>query len=394
MFYSQPLSTRFGTDLVSHVSGGTWNQLDIAVAWVRESGIRHLAPSLASFLNASGKVRLVVGVDLDNTTAEGLASLLALQVHGSMSVYINHNESGPIFHPKLYLFRNAASSKAKLIIGSNNITEAGLFRNTEAGLEVDCGIDDPLIASAVSAVDAWCDTSLGLALELTPKFLNDLIAAGYVTTEAAARAAAAARTSSSRKAAAKKLFASVVVSPPAKPAGSQVTAVAGAQSVKPAAKASSSKKTTGTKPVQATPAPQITAGPVGQVLLMRVRKAHITDRPTQTQIPKNVASSAFFAGVASLLSVHSGQSHGVQPAMARGIVNTLKLEIPEMRPMNDPIVRFEHTTTGVQYEAYDRTSAQGTAIWASLNAGLIGKPVSTHLTKPASPNSSTWWRFI
>jgi len=394
MFYSQPLSTRFGTDLIGHVSSGAWNQLDIAVAWVRESGIRHLSPSLVSFLKASGKVRLVVGVDLDNTTAEGLASLLALKVHGSMSVYINHNESGPIFHPKLYLFRNLITSKAKLIVGSNNITEAGLFRNTEAGLKVDCAIGDPLIASAVSAIDAWCDTSLGIAQELTPQFLNKLLAAGYVTSEAAARAAAAARAGSSRKLAAKKLFASVVVSPPPKPPGTPVAAALGAVGVKPSPKAPLSTKTTVATPAQVIPTAVTLAGPVGQVLLMRVRKAQVKDRPTQTQIPKDVAKASFFAGVTSVLSVHSGQSHGVHPAMARGTVNTLKLEIPEMRSMTDPIVRFEHTATGVQYEAYDKTSAQGAAIWASLIAGFTGKPVSTRLTKPSSPNTSTWWRFI
>ena len=376
MFYSQPLATRFGTDLIAHISSGGWTHVDIAVAWVRESGIRHLSLPLTAHLKAGGELRIVVGVDLDNTTAEGLAGLLALKAHGKVSLFVNHNESGTIFHPKLYLIRSTATKKAKLIVGSNNITESGLYRNTEAGLEVDCAIGDPLVAAALTAVDAWCDTSLGLARELTPKMLSDLVASGYVASEASVRAASAARVTAAKKPGGPKLFGSVAVSPPPKPplAASKTSAVGSAPAA-PKAKAKS---------------PATTATPAGQVLLMRVRTA----RGTQTQIPKEVAEAPFFAGVTSVISVHSGESRGVRPARARGIVNTLKLEIPETRSMADPVMRLEHIGSGVQYEVYDRTNPKGAAIWASLNAGLLTSPVSTHLTKPSNPGSSTWWRFI
>lgn len=52
MLYSQPLATRFGTDLVSHIKSGLWNKLDIAVAWVRVSGLNHLKPALEAYLKA------------------------------------------------------------------------------------------------------------------------------------------------------------------------------------------------------------------------------------------------------------------------------------------------------------------------------------------------------
>ena len=281
MFYSQPLATRFGTDLIGHVSSGGWTHLDFAVAWVRESGIRHLMPSLTAHLKTSGSLRVVVGIDFDNTTSEGLAGLLALKAYGNVSLFVNHNESSTIFHPKLYLLRNTATKKAKLIVGSNNITEAGLYRNTEAGLEVDCALGDPLVVSAVSAVDAWCDPGLGLARELTPKFLSELVAAGYVASEASVRAAAAARASSSKKPGGPKLFGSVVVSPPSKPPLPPVAAptAPAAHPAKPAVVAATS-----------------TATPVGQVLLMRIRTARGNK---QTQILKSLANGTFFAGVTS-----------------------------------------------------------------------------------------------
>ena len=384
MFYSQPLSTRFGTNLIEIIQAGAWKSLDIAVAWVRASGIAHLEPALADFLKTGNTVRITVGIDLDNTTKEGLASLLALQRHGAMSVFVHHNEAGTIFHPKLYLFQN--STRAKLIVGSNNITEAGLYQNTEAGLELDAAIDDPVIVSARDALDSWRDTKLNLARELDSAFLSDLVSNGYVHDEAVLKAQFAARraASSSKGGASKKLFGGIAVTPPPRPSSTQ-----------PATQATKPASGTGTaSTVSVAAALPTSSAPTGQVLLMRVRKAHATDRPTQTQLPKEVANAPFFGGIKSVLSVHSGDLHNVREASARGIINTLKLEIPEMRKMADPVVRFERTPAGIQYEVYDSSSAQGKAIMGALQTGLATSPPTTKLTRATTPSSATWWRFI
>lgn len=388
MFYSQPLSTRFGTSLIEIIQTGVWKNLDIAVAWVRASGIAHLEPALADFLKTGNTVRITVGIDLDNTTKEGLASLLALQQYGAMSVFVHHNEAGTIFHPKLYLFQNA--THAKLIVGSNNITEAGLYQNTEAGLELDAAIDDPIIISARNALDSWRDTKLNLARELDSAFLSDLVINGYVHDEAVLKAQSAARraASSSKGGTSKKLFGGIAVTPPPRPASAKPAA----PTIKPATKPAGGAGTAST--ASAVAAPPTASAPTGQVLLMRVRKAHATDRPTQTQLPKEVANAPFFGGIKSVLSVHSGDLHNVREAIARGIVNTLKLEIPEMRKMADPVVRFERTPAGIQYEVYDSSSAQGKAIMGALQAGLATSPQTTKLTRAATPSSATWWRFI
>lgn len=67
--------------------------------------------------------------DIENTSAEGLRDLLDWESNGSLETHIYHNEANPTFHPKIYLLRNDA--EARLIVGSNNITGAGLFVNTE-----------------------------------------------------------------------------------------------------------------------------------------------------------------------------------------------------------------------------------------------------------------------
>jgi hypothetical protein len=328
-------------------------------------------------LKNGGSLRAIVGVDLDNTSKEGLDELIALKTHGSVNLFVHHNEAGTVFHPKLYLFRNTTA--ASLIVGSNNLTEAGLFRNTEAGLAVDVEIGNPVVTSVVNALDGWADPSLGLAKELDTKFLDELVANGYVKSESTLRAEAASRRSSSTKGGSgKKLFGSVQVTAPSR------------------SKASSSVNPNGHSSKKTKAAPIAVAKPTstGQVLLMRVRKAHVTDRPTQTQVPKEVAQSPFFNGISAVTSVHTGNQWRIRQAMARGIVNTLKLEIPEMRHMSDPVIRFERTNGSIQYEVYDAATSKGQAIMQGLRTGLKSPIPSTQLTKPSSPATATWWRFI
>lgn len=386
MFYNQPLATRFGTDLIAEIVSGGWAELDIAVAWVRASGMRHLESALIQFLKAGNKVRVVVGVDLDNTTKEGLEALLNLEAHGSLSIFVYHNEAGTIFHPKLYLFRNV--KKSKLIVGSNNLTEAGLFRNTEAGLELEGPITDPQIVSAINALESWCDTSLGLSKSLDKAFLNELVANGYVKDEATVSAELASRRASSKKGGKKKkLFGSQAVTAPSKPTSLQKTG-AGQKSKGKVATAKSGSSSTG---AAGAAAPNAT----GQVLLMRVRTA----RGTQIQIPLAVMKTPFFNGVSQVRSVSTKTVWGIHPTHPKGAKagsnpNTLKMEMPETSGMADPVARFERTGTGIQYEVYDRSSAKGQTIMQALETGRTAVPPSTFLTVPSSQMSSTWWRFI
>lgn len=387
MLYNQPLATRFGFELTAALDSGRWTHLDIAVAWVRASGLAHLAPSLGAFLDRGGVLSTTVGVDLDNTTTDGLRSLLAIGSGKNANAFVHHNESGTIFHPKLYLLRNA--TEARLIIGSNNVTEAGMFRNTEATLQLDLQLGDPVLTSTLEALDAWRDVTTGLALPLDEPLIQALETNGYIKSEAQIRREQAARSSAGRRAAGKlsKLFKSIHVSAPSAP-----RAPTSSNSNRTGVSTTTGKKAVTTVKV---PAAATSSTASGQVLLMRVRKAHVTDRPTQTQIPAVVMQSTFFNGARSVTSAHTGEVHAVSTATARGSVNTLKLEIPEMRTMSDPVVRFEHTGSDIQYEVYDATTPQGSTVMRALQNGLkSGAANPTRLTRPRNPTSATWWRFV
>jgi len=374
LLYNQPLAIRFGTELLRHVDqidhvDPFWDTLDIAVAWVRASGMAYLSDHLANFLRHGGLLSVIVGIDLQNTTREGLEALLDLEQYGRSETFVYHNEAGSIFHPKLYLFRN--EEEARLIVGSNNITQSGLYVNVEAGLQVDTSINAPVVAQTLDALSSWKDTTGRLAMRLDREFLARLSKEGYVPDEAAARDELRRERTTRSSRQTPPLFASRRFAPPAP---GVVTRPAPAR-----------RRTTLPERPLAAARP-----PTGAALLMRLRKASVTDRPTQTQIPFRVVDT-FFGNATRVRSAHSGEAHRIIQASARGTRNTIKLEIPEMRDFVRPVARFERTPDGIVYEAYDVGSPQGNQIMTTLEEGRHDN--TTQLTI-SDPESATWWRFI
>ena len=88
--YNQTVATRFGVELNDLLANDYWSRFDVAVAWVRRSGLRHVVPALIEFLHRGGVIRFIVGIDIEkNTSKEGLEDLLAL----------SQRRSNPDFHP-------------------------------------------------------------------------------------------------------------------------------------------------------------------------------------------------------------------------------------------------------------------------------------------------------
>jgi HKD family nuclease len=360
MFYNQPIAHRFGTAITNDIESGNWTRIEVAVAWVRRSGTKHLDRPIKEFLQTGGFAQFTVGVDIENTSAEGLSDLLDWQHHGNAETYIHHNEANTIFHPKVYLFHNELN--ARLIVGSNNITEAGFYLNTEAGLQIEAPINNPIIQDVKTTLAAWRDPNTHLAKKLDNIFLNDLVQQGYVLSESVLqqrRKSSIAKGSSRRKKGSQALF------------GSQRY---------------------GAPPVQGVPIK--TRQTPGTVLLMRVRRASEHARRTQIQIPIKVINTYFFQGINSLVSAHDGRSHIISQATARGGgLNTIKAEIPEIAPMIDPVLRLERTLTAIIYQAFDGSSVLGYPIRQALLTGFRMNPATT-FSSISTRSNATWWRFI
>jgi len=185
-FIHQPSTTnRLGEFLIGNLQK-PWPNFRAAIAFVKQSGTRHIVRHLTAF-SQSGCSELIVGIDHRGTSKEGLEDLLA-GVGASGRVVVFHNPISSTFHPKVYLFRS--DTNAEVLIGSGNMTEGGIFTNYEASvllsLDLSVAADASILQSIEAVLDEWADTTTGTARLLDGTFLTTLVARGYVPVEALA----------------------------------------------------------------------------------------------------------------------------------------------------------------------------------------------------------------
>lgn len=164
---------------------GAFARFDAAIAFVKRSGVQHIASDLRDFVSRQGRVRLVVGIDQNGTSIEGLSDLVAA-VGGQGEIWIVHSSDAYVtFHPKLYLFKG--EDKALLLVGSGNLTQGGLYANDEAAtvqvLDLRAPEDLQLLEQIEAALNRWCETEHNTAHRLDTAFLQALVDNGYVGPE-------------------------------------------------------------------------------------------------------------------------------------------------------------------------------------------------------------------
>lgn len=174
-FLGQPWQDGTNLDdfLAEVTSQASPNQLRIAVAWAKRSGLIRIRPHLDAWRTGGGTVAMVVGLSEGGATRQGLE--MALEV--ADSVHLFHDLSGRTFHPKVYLAETAESTS--LMVGSNNLTAGGLYFNYEAGVVVRLPADESSDATLLKQVADWFDRLLAepaCCLPLTPSNLPLLIA--------------------------------------------------------------------------------------------------------------------------------------------------------------------------------------------------------------------------
>ena len=373
-FYSQPMAHRFGNSLIKMLQDEQWSSLEIAVAWVRHSGMRHILPALEEFVKRGNTFHASVGIDIEHTSREGLEDLLSLSSFGVAETYIFHNEARGVFHPKVYLFSN--SEKAKLIVGSNNLTEDGLFINTEAGLEITAQIDDMVIKEVKEALASWRDTSYKISHTLDHDFLEELVLEGYVYTEAILRGRSRLQRREQQNGKQNRQLFGRMPAPLPPPLVSATT--------------SSSQGEKVLVPNRANEFVSLD----GRVLLMRIR---VSRGGTQAQVPQKLLDDSFFFGVISgtvkIVSLHDLRSRSVNPARSGGTTNTRKLEIPEAISFSGTVLRLVRTTEGILYQAFDIASPTGAEIMRKIDEGYASIPRETGVTRH-DLNQATMWRFV
>lgn len=136
--------------------------------------------------------------------------------------------------------------------------------------------------------------------------------------------------------------------------------------------------------------PNITSTPKETLVTMNTNKLMLRPRRsrgnTQIQIPVALYNSVFFSGVDGLTS-QTGEFHKLVFAHARGRLNTIKVEVPEIGRMVDPVLVLTHNGLGsVTYEAIDGLTTRGQDITRLL---VYGFGVSRSVTRRANP---TLWK--
>ncbi len=127
------------------------------------------------------------------------------------------------------------------------------------------------------------------------------------------------------------------------------------------------------------------ASPTARAMVMRLR--HGRGR-TQTQIPLRVVDS-FFAGSRTLRDARTGQTRTMTLSKkADATRNTMKLQLPEIASMTDPVALFERHDDSVNFEVHDASSSEGRKI-----ANLLDEGVRDRSTKKTQ-RGATWWRIL
>jgi HKD family nuclease len=154
----------------------------LSVAFVSESGVEQIEAGLKAH---ASHLTVFAGVRNDITSHQGLARLRDI---GGKLYTVDTGSRTVIFHPKLYLVRGMA--RARLVIGSANLTLGGLNNNIEAGMLLDFDLTDATDKAVVDEIEARLDA---LPTEYpdhvvnvgTPADLDEMLSSGRLVDEMA-----------------------------------------------------------------------------------------------------------------------------------------------------------------------------------------------------------------
>lgn len=121
----------------------------LSVAFVSESGVQLIKNELKAH---AAHVTVFAGVRNDITSHQALSLLLDI---GGKLYTVDTGSRMVIFHPKLYLV--IGKLRAKLVVGSANLTLGGLNNNIEAGMLLDFDLTDAADKTLVSEIEAQLD---------------------------------------------------------------------------------------------------------------------------------------------------------------------------------------------------------------------------------------------
>jgi hypothetical protein len=165
-------------------SEASYSRIAFVSAFVALRTILRLRERLLAHVEAGARLCLTVGIDLGGTSREVLEELL----RWNCATFLFHNTNArATFHPKVYLFENSTS--ATLFVGSNNLTDGGLYTNYEATTryDFDLPVDALEYDRLLRPLAQFLDPRGATVRPLDAGLIRTLVARGELPTEAEAR---------------------------------------------------------------------------------------------------------------------------------------------------------------------------------------------------------------
>lgn len=130
----QPSNATMGEIIKDLFSSQTpfYEKVWLVSAFANTNAIERIAPNIIEAKTRGANINVIVGFDVKSTSAEALKKINSLGVN---SLLVHNAHGGHTFHPKIYLFE-ATNNGAQVFIGSNNLTDGGLYTNYEASTRV------------------------------------------------------------------------------------------------------------------------------------------------------------------------------------------------------------------------------------------------------------------
>lgn len=119
-----------GNELLRSFADKDFDEFYCFVGFASAKGIELLSDALTNSKAKFSKFQIIVGIDDGGTPIDALRKLIELNLNAK----IYYSPVLTIFHPKIYVFNG--KTKCKIMVGSSNFTQQGLFQNIEASLMI------------------------------------------------------------------------------------------------------------------------------------------------------------------------------------------------------------------------------------------------------------------
>lgn len=169
-----------GNHICSALKSDFYTDINFFVAFLRRTGLADIVKFLKKAKEKEKNITFYVGIDQKVTSKQALEKLLELNI----PTYI-YNSTNYIYHPKVYLFEGI--DKNRVIVGSSNFTNNGLFNNVEASVLLDFTSQDKSGMKFLNQVKDYFSPLLEFddpnINEVTKEYIQELYDKGLLSNE-------------------------------------------------------------------------------------------------------------------------------------------------------------------------------------------------------------------